>query len=326
MKKVLLAVAGILFAATSFAQNALVASLSSGGDVTYYYGVTALEQAVTAAKSGDIINLSGGTFYAADINKAIAIRGTGIACSEPTIIINGFTIDIPSDDTNRFSMEGIKCTGMMYLRGTFANPYFLKCQFDQIGRYRESDAISNIMFVNSKITGKTIVGGVNTYYFVNSYVSNIEQKESASMTGTNCIINSVVAGLTLSQWFNCIFFTNSYTERQLPAGSKATNCYCPEYNGSNYAYGAFNADCVNCGLYDYEDMFKDFTGKYTDDQTFELAEGATTKFPGLNGEQIGLYGGLQPYNSTPSYPLITKMAVGEKTNETGQLSVTIEVK
>lgn len=326
MKKLLLTVVATLVTITCFAQNALVASLSHGTTTSYYYGVTALQEAVEAAESGDIINISGGTFYATDINKALTLRGTGISSSDPTIIVNGFTIDIPSDDTNRLSMEGIKCTGMMYLRGKFANPYFLKCQFDQVGRYLESDAISNIMFVNCKITGKTIVGGVNTYYFVNSYVSNIEQKETATMTGTNCIINSVVGGLTLSQWFNCIFFTNKYTERQLPSGSKAINCYCPEYNGNNYAYGAFNADCVNCGQYVYEDMFKDFTGSYTDEQTFELTETAKTTYLGTDGKEVGLYGGLQPYTSTPSYPLITTMEVDEKTNASGQLGVTIEVK
>ena len=53
MKKVLLAVVGILFAATSFAQNALVASLSHGTSTTYFYGVTALQQAVKTAQSGE---------------------------------------------------------------------------------------------------------------------------------------------------------------------------------------------------------------------------------------------------------------------------------
>ena len=140
MKKVLLAVVGILFAATSFAQNALVASLSSGGDVTYYYGVTALEQAVTAAKSGDIINLSSGSFSATNITKGITIRGAGIDSPEPTYIVNEFLIDIPGDDANRFMMEGIRCTNMMIFKGVFANPYFLKCQFNKIGRW-DSDEI-----------------------------------------------------------------------------------------------------------------------------------------------------------------------------------------
>lgn len=72
MKKLLLAVVSIMFATTSFAQNALVASLSHEGDVTYFYGGKALQQAVeAAAESGDTINLSGGSFEASDITKAI---------------------------------------------------------------------------------------------------------------------------------------------------------------------------------------------------------------------------------------------------------------
>ena len=73
-------------------------------------------------------------------------------------------------------------------------------------------------------------------------------------------------------------------------------------------------------------VFDSYRGVYSDEETFELTETAKTTYLGTDNEQIGLYGGLQPYNSTPSYPLITKMEVGEKTNETGQLSVKIEVK
>ena len=60
MKRLLLAVVGIMFAATIFAQNGLVASLSHGETITYFYGVTALQQAVAQADDGDIINLSDG--------------------------------------------------------------------------------------------------------------------------------------------------------------------------------------------------------------------------------------------------------------------------
>ena len=49
MKKVLLSLVATLIATMSLAQNGLVASLSHEGNVTYYYGVTALTQAVEAA-------------------------------------------------------------------------------------------------------------------------------------------------------------------------------------------------------------------------------------------------------------------------------------
>ena len=72
-------------------------------------------------------------------------------------------------------------------------------------------------------------------------------------------------------------------------------------------------------------MFKDFTGTYSDTQTFELTEEAKTKYLGTDGTEVGIYGGLLPYNSTPSYPQITKMNVANKTTADGKLSVEIEV-
>ena len=66
-------------------------------------------------------------------------------------------------------------------------------------------------------------------------------------------------------------------------------------------------------------MFKDL-------DTFELNDDIKANFKGTDGKEVGLYGGLMPYNTTPTYPLITKMDVDEKTDADGQLGVTIEVK
>ena len=69
MKKLLLSVVAIIVASTSFAQNTVVASLSHEGKPTMFYGVGALQQAVAAAESGDIISLSSGTFNATNITN-----------------------------------------------------------------------------------------------------------------------------------------------------------------------------------------------------------------------------------------------------------------
>ena len=98
MKKLLLSVVAMLVASTSFAQNTVVASLSHGTETTIFYGSNALKDAVAAAESGDVINLSAGTFYASDISKGITLRGTGIDIDEPTYIVNDFVIEIPAEE------------------------------------------------------------------------------------------------------------------------------------------------------------------------------------------------------------------------------------
>ena len=62
-----------------------------------------------------------------------------------------------------------------------------------------------------------------------------------------------------------------------------------------------------------------------DDQQFELTDEAKTTFLGTDGTEVGMYGGVLPYNSTPSYPQITKVNVANKTTADGKLSVEIEV-
>lgn len=328
-----------MFAATSFAQNALVASLNSGNNITYYYGVNALTEAVTAAKSGDIICLSGGSFNASDITKGITIRGAGIDSQEPTYLVNNFDINIPKEDANRFMMEGIRCTDNIGINGTFANPLFLKCQFNGVGNY-DSETVTNIMFCNCKITGSFSPRGYNSYIMVNCFINYTTQSESATITATNCLF-AEPSGYHISsykqfQFFNCIFISingkGGYNDATgntnfIPANSQAQNCISVNFPEG---YDAFKPLSVRSGCpvssKGYTDVFKTYKGVYSDTEKFELTDAFINEFKGTDNKQIGLYGGLQPYDSTPSYPLITKMVVDEKTNASGQLGVTIEVK
>jgi hypothetical protein len=321
MKKVLLAVVGILFAATSFAQNALVASLSHGTDAPkYYYGVAALKQAVGAATSGDIISLSGGIFEVTNIEMAITLRGAGFDCDNPTILNGNFSIDIPSTDTKQFTMEGIKCQNEVTLKGTFSNPYFVRSYIQKILGFEESDAVTNIMIINCKVPDGISVRGNSSLYLVNSYTGINERKENASVTAINCVLSTYAGNgrFDNAQLYNCILSAPyGSPEAGLSETCLAVNCVSTRLGGRYYT-NIFHGGCINC-LYDIQGIVKDT-------ETFELTDEAKTTYLGTDGTQVGLYGGLQPYNSKPSYPLITKMDVGEKTNADGELEVAIEVK
>ena len=76
----------------------------------------------------------------------------------------------------------------------------------------------------------------------------------------------------------------------------------------------------------FEEVFKSYrAGDYTEGETYELTDEAKAKFLGTDGTEVGMYGGVLPYTSTPSYPQITKMNVANKTTADGKLSVEIEV-
>jgi hypothetical protein len=329
MKKLLLSVVVMMLASTSFAQNTVVASLSHGTETSLFYGSNALIDAVEKAESGDIINLSAGTFKATDITKAINLRGAGISSDEPTYIINNFTVEISADDANRFTMEGIRCQNTIFTKGTFDNPHFVKCQFNAVQNGTESDAVTNILFVNCKITGKINVGGNNSVNFINSYVTSIGRYQNGLITAENCILNQRGLGdLAQSQWYNCIFFCTGYSESYLPADAVVKNCIYPEYNGNNYAYDIFRGMISHPGtaIFKFDETFKTFTGQYSDEETFELTDVAKAKYLGTDEKEVGLYGGPVEFDLTPSYPLISKMTVDEKTDDNGQLKVEIGIK
>ena len=73
-------------------------------------------------------------------------------------------------------------------------------------------------------------------------------------------------------------------------------------------------------------VFKTYTGgDIIDGETFELTEEAKSKYLGDDGTQVGIYGGIYPYNPTTTAPQIKKFDVARKSTAEGKLQVDIEV-
>lgn len=317
MKKLFFTMVAMMMAAMSYGQNTLVATLTHGEDITMYYGNYALNDALRAAASGDIINLSGGTFDIQSIEKAITLRGTGIDNANPTIISWGsasLTINVPQNDSCCFSMEGIQCESGISLQNLPANSFFLKCKLTSIDSRDPYPSNKNTMFIDCKFTGGYTYRGSSTVQFFNCYLSQHGGESTKMASFINCILTGDGGGM----FHNCVFFNGL---NSLSKYSIATNCVAinrPTY----FNNGQINP---NCKYSTFENTFKTFTGTYSDEETFELTDEAKAQFLGTDGTEVGLYGGMMPYTPTPSYPQITKMNVANKTTADGKLSVEIEV-
>lgn len=316
----------MMVAATSFAQETVVASLSHEGETTIFYGLTALVKAAEKAQSGDIINLSRGIFNATTIKSAITLRGAGIDSDDPTYLNGNLHIEIPADDANHFTMEGIICNSEMSMRGTFSTPQIVKCKLSSGFTTKTTSDNINILVVNSKVLNHFNVGGVCRASLINSFIDGVGFYDQAHFMGLNCVLfKNAMGNLHNSVWKNCIFATSNHSDAALPTDCECTNCV-----GVGYYNDPFRDLKIKpgCSTATYAEAFKDFTGTYTDEQTFELSAEAKANenFKGTDGTEVGLYGGPQPFNLTLSYPLISTMEVGEKTDEKGQLEVTIGVK
>lgn len=320
MKKIFFSFIAMMIAAAGYAQTTLVATLTHGDETSMFYGAFALRDAQDAAVDGDIVNLSGGSFQAVNIAKALTIRGTGVDDANPTCIIGDFSINLMDGVSDRLSFEGCRITGTIYVVGVLTNAYFLKSHIGEVNvNTGGSCSMVNGLFVNCQVHGLGLSGS-SSAQFVNSYVENCYINSSnATASFTNCVINEIknANGMGSSQFANCIFCSPMYGD-YLPSSSSASNCVAAGSDDDRNIFFQELGSKQNCQFADL-DIFQD------SDVCKDLTEEAKAEYLGTDGTPVGMYGGTFPYDMTPTYPRITKMNVASKSTADGKLSVEVEV-
>ena len=298
---------------SAFAQNTLVATLTHGDEIRMFYGTNALQQACSAATHGDVINLSGGNFQSTKITKAVAVRGTGIHDANPTYIVNNFDVEIPANVTEKLSFEGCRITNTMTIKGTLSNAYFLKNSLAGVSVFSSNGKMDNGMFVNCDVYGMSLYGQ-STAQIINSYVEHFSNSGKLA-SFVNCVINTngYAHLYKCCQFVNCIMYGMS--GGYFPSTCSAMNCV--DVSGYKNALNniSLKENCSYAGM----DIFQE-SNVWND-----LTDEAKAKYLGIDGTPVGKFGGMIPYNMTPSYPQITKMNVAAKTTADGKLSVEIGV-
>lgn len=324
-----------LSAANVFAQSSMLATLSHDGEISTFYGATALRDAYNASKHGDIITLSSGSFTAVNISKALTIRGAGMqvdtaAKTFPTVISGDFTINIPDTVTQRLTMEGLYNNFTVTVGGTLKDASFLKCKFKTFNYGNStSTKMKNLTFIHCRISGKLILPNESSASCVNCYVNNpsTNSQTSSNFEFSNCIISATSAYFTniiySSSFLNCIIYSSFGSGDYL--NSSNTAYYCLGMGLMNKMFQNIPNTTNTKLTADLNTVFKTYTGSYNDDETFELTDEAKAKYLGADKTQVGIYGGNLPFDPTPTNPQITKCNVASKSTADGKLSVDIEV-
>lgn len=325
-----------LGATSLFAQSSLLATLSHEGDISTFYGATALREAHEAAVDGDIITLSSGTFNSVNLTKGITLRGAGMDVdattqSEPTIITGDFEVNIPKTATSPLTIEGIYSDYKMYVTDTLRNATFLKSRFKKIDSKNSKYPFINMTIIHCKVTEVLYAVKLSTINCINCVIWNpycCDGYESV-FEMTNCVVCKGNVGSTLyaSTFKNCIFIGNDGGNNffNYTYGPNAIyNCVGVDDN-TNHKFFQRVQNATN-KMDVYTNVFKTCkNGTYSDSETFELADFAPETFKGTDGTQVGIYGGSMPFSITPSNPQITKCNVAAKSTPDGKLSVDITV-
>lgn len=335
MKKFYLLLLAIMIAVTASAQLQL-ATLNHNDSITVYYGASALQSAHAAAVNGDIITLSPGTFNSVNITKAITLRGAGmfpdtVAGTEPTVLIGDFTLTIEEDSLHSFYMEGINCAGQYMNYSKVYSPMFIKCYFRQIN-YTTSNTMRDAQFINCIITkfyndysGNRSNANARNTQFINSVIMDFSYGDA----GNNLFVNSIAQfhpdHLLYASARNSILY---YTYNSTPSANSYSS-----YNsiGINTVSGRiyFNYTGIpNHNLHNYNSMaavFKTFRGTYNDGIDFQLVDSVAATCLGTDGTQVGIYGGIMPFDPSVRNPLIKKCNVAQRSTADGKLAVDIEI-
>lgn len=327
MKKFLFSFVALFCVTISFAQSSLLATLSHEGQISTFYGATALREAHSAATHGDIITLSSGTFVSVNITKAITLRGAGMAIDTihntlPTVISGTFDINIADSVSQKLTIEGVYSNHKIrYINVN--NPVFLKSRFSEIDYYTVTDRIKDALFVHCRIAERISLYIDCSASLINCIVNHPSSSsdKTSNFEFTNCVVY-MAADTKASSFINCVLGGFRDTENLLSSCSAYNNistCNSFEQIPNN----------TNRKVEKIETLFKTYKGggfENLDSENFELTDAAKAKYLGSDGTQVGIYGGMLPYNTTPSNPQITKCKVASKSTADGKLSVDIEVK
>lgn len=312
----------VLFGTRVMAQSSLLATLNHEGTISTFYGTNALQQAHSAAVEGDVVTLSSGTFASVNITKAITLRGAGMTLdastqTEPTVLANDFSIEIPDESTKRLTIEGIYSNQTITIK-KLKNALFLKDRMYYIAV--NSDCIAkDLTFIHCRIT-----------YYYYCYSSN----NSASFQ--NCVLPSNISGKNYI-FKNCIIGGGGTTVNQCD-NSEYKNCIImpsqQTKNTSTYYNNMFigNTDIssitnkTNVKVSSDDERLNGVKFSVSDDNDYKLTDEAKAIMKGTDGTEVGIYGGSLPYDPTPTNPQISKFNVAAKTTADGKLSVDIEVK
>ena len=318
MKRIIFAICTILCANVLFAQEQL-ATLKHNGNISVYYGANAFVEAYNAAANGDIITLSDGMFNAITITKEITLRGNGaqpdsVRGTQGTYFLSQIQIR-NLGDTASFEAEGI-----------FFQDFFVSSSYD------------------IKLTNCCMV---NIY------------AEGCGLQARNCIIQS---GLTYSgsnthphNFTNCVLCPNGNGQYRLPLHSILTNCIIkgPDnfpnsntslfnnciiiYSGNNYRnMGQTCNNSILCNwnnlpgttnvAMEVSDVFETWDGNTFsfDPNTYKLKANVANSVLGNDGTQVGIFGGDFPFSFTPSYSVIKRLDVPNRTDENGMLNIDVE--
>lgn len=356
-KYVALCMALLLSTLSLCAQSTSVAMLhhAANDSTSVYYGMDAFINAYYASADGDLITLSSGSFHTCDITKEINIRGAGmqhdsINLIAPTVFMGDFQAYSENKHPDfRLTMEGINVYGKMYIYAdegsennrTLYDAQFVKCRFRNVmtnfysnGPY--STYFRSVCFVQCKIYNIDLLGGATFYNCVVNDVDQIRYLSRdmpfTSFDFVNCCVlcldsyESDYSSVENSSFRNCVLVGNVPLSETNVAYNSVSCYYGDATNTTMFSKLPAFTDNNNHTFNSIQSIFKTYDGNnLSDSETLELQDSIKTNYLGMDGTQVGIYGGVAPFTPEVSFPVVSSLKVSPKSDDSGKLKVEMQV-
>jgi hypothetical protein len=342
MKKHLLMLVFFAIAAMSFAQTKNIV-VEFGTTSTAYLD---LPSAIDAAPNGSTVYIPGGTHTLSSIitiSKQLHFRGDGI---NPLTLASGMVPTISGSQINftRYahysSFEGIFFDNKLTLQHTTADTsgyfylIFNRCRINNvigsiggnatvgnISLYLSECIIDNIELssatLESVVINNSIITGSRFYSINQGYVKN-----SVFLSGINLGMSSTFGEATNNFAIsNSIFYQGASTYGN---NNSISNCL--------FKTGATVGLTLNTSNIQYQDWDQIFVNvpdhSYSIGDDFHLKPGCIGIAAGIDGTDLGIYGGFTPWKekSIPALPNVYVRSVNTRNNPNGQIDVMYKVK
>ena len=324
MKRTLLLICTLLCANVLFAQEQL-AVLKHNDSTSVFYGQSAFEQAYSAAANGDIITLSDGIFSTPNqINKGITVRGNGAVVdtarkSTGTYFMESFYV-YRLGDSLQFSAEGIYFN---YFSSNFS--YDIKLTRCYINTFSQGGGVQATNCVIKPYPNQTLSGN-DSYQnnFINCILGGNNTNTTDYLPNASICNNCIMIGkrnATYSQYNNCVIIRKSTSSSDTILNGAVNNSVLIGFTGSDNPASSGNVAMSR------SDVFENWDGETlsTDLETYVLKSSVSDSIQGLDGTEVGIFGGFMPFDWRPSYSIIKRFNVANRTTADGKLSVDIEV-
>lgn len=342
MKKTLMIFTVLLLTGMSQAQK--LVALSHNGVSSFYSGTTPVNDAVTAAASGDTIYIPGGGFSIGTltIDKSLTIFGVGHVPDSTNATyrteLSGH-INVIQGASNSH-LEGFYLSGNISLGTSPSDQFVQNIRIKRISlntlrlSYDGTSATtSNTIFVEENwIRNEISAGYASNLLISKNLISQGFRYASNALFTNNILIGGYCGGGPFSSVDNCLFQNNyiyvgfgpcccqyfvSGTSNQF--FNNATNLNWSFPDGTNTGSGNwFNVPIGS--------IFVNVPGA-SFDYTYDFHLQTPASYLGTDGTQIGIYGTATPFKtgSVPQNPHVSTKTIAPQTDASGNLNISIGV-